>query len=110
MALRTAGAKSSRFSPDEAARERRVPGNDRRTPLHDAAVMDEALGGGHRQDGGRRGEEQPPVRTPNRGLFFGQLTLRRFDDGMNASKRVRIARSIEDASSPACASSSSRLP
>jgi hypothetical protein len=109
MALRTAGAKSSRFSPDEAARERRVPGDDRHTPLHDAAVRDEALGGGHRQDGGRHGEEQPPVRTPNRGLFF-QLTLRRLDAGMNASKRVQIARSIDGASSPACASNSSRLP
>jgi hypothetical protein len=44
------------------------------------------------------------------GFFLAQLTLRRLDAGLNDPKRAWIALSIDTASSPASASSSSRLP
>jgi hypothetical protein len=96
-------------APIEAARERRVPGNDRHKPLQgrsEGGPLEEGL----RQDGGETWGGAAPGPRHGRGFFSRQLTLRKFDDGMNASKRVRIARSIDAASRPARASSSSRLP
>jgi hypothetical protein len=62
---------------------------------------------GRRSDVGR---SSPRQSTAGGFFLLAQLTLRKADDGMNVAKRARIAFSIDTASRPAWASSSSRLP